>query len=106
MLICIGSLVCQVKSGYTRLVSQLVNHRRSTSKHGYAYLLLVNGGSPPTRTSKLVFELVDRLVGLVVKASASRAEDPGFESRLRRDFSWVESNRVSVGTGWPDVSIL
>ena len=28
-----------------------------------------------------------RLAGLVVKASASRAEDPGFESRLRRDFS-------------------
>ena len=25
-------------------------------------------------------------VGLVVKASASRAEDPGFEFRLRRDF--------------------
>ena len=33
----------------------------------------------------------DRLVGLVVKASASRAEDPWFESRLRRDFSGVES---------------
>ena len=31
------------------------------------------------------------LVGIVVKASASRAEDPGFESRLRRDFSGVES---------------
>ena len=28
---------------------------------------------------------------LVVKASASRAEDPGFESRSRRDFSGVES---------------
>ena len=27
-----------------------------------------------------------RLLGLVVKASASRAEDPGFESRLRQDF--------------------
>ena len=27
-----------------------------------------------------------RLAGLVVKASASRAEDPGFESRWRRDF--------------------
>ena len=26
------------------------------------------------------------LAGLVVKASASGAEDPGFESRLRRDF--------------------
>ena len=33
----------------------------------------------------------DRLVGLVVKASASRAEGPGFESRLRRDFFGVES---------------
>ena len=31
------------------------------------------------------------LVGLVVKASASRAEDPGFDSHLRRDFSGVES---------------
>ena len=40
----------------------------------------------PTR-----FAAADRLVGLVVKASTSRAEDPGFESRLRRDFSWVES---------------
>ena len=29
---------------------------------------------------------IDRLVGLVVKASASRAEGPGFESRLHRDF--------------------
>ena len=58
------------------------------------------------------------------KAPASRAEDPGFESRLRRDFFGVESYsdsnigtpvatlpgawryRVSAGTGWPGVSIL
>ena len=33
----------------------------------------------------------NRLVGLVVKASASRAEGPGFESRLRRDFFGAES---------------
>ena len=58
----------------------------------------------------------DRLVGLVVKPSISRAENPGFESRLRRDFSsrvipvttltgaW--RYRVSAGTGWPGVSIL
>ena len=32
-----------------------------------------------------------RLVGLVVKASASRAEGPGFESRLSRDFFGAES---------------
>ena len=38
-----------------------------------------------------MFPTCDRLVGLVVKASASREEDPGFESRLRRDFSGVES---------------
>ena len=69
--------------------------------------------------------LSNRLVSLAVKASASRAEDPGFESRLRRDFSGVESNysdlnigtpvatlpgpwryRVSAGTGWSGVSIL
>ena len=42
-------------------------------------------GCPPFSVS------VYRLVGLVVKASASRAEDPGFESRLRRDFFGVES---------------
>ena len=37
--------------------------------------------------------VTDRLVGLVVTASASRAEDTGFESRLRRDFSGVESHQ-------------
>ena len=33
----------------------------------------------------------DRLVGAVVKASDSRAEDPGFGSRSRRNFSGVKS---------------
>ena len=33
----------------------------------------------------------NRLFGLVAKASASRAEDPGFDSRLRRDLFGVES---------------
>ena len=37
--------------------------------------------------------MLDRPVGLVVTASASRAEDPGFESRLRRDFPGVESHQ-------------
>ena len=32
----------------------------------------------------------DRLLSLVVKASASGAEDPGFESHMRRDFSGVK----------------
>ena len=36
----------------------------------------------------------DHLVGPVVKASASRAGDPGFESRLRRGFFFrVESHQ-------------
>ena len=65
-----------------------------------------------------------RLVGLVVKASASKAEDPGFESRLRRDFSGSSHTsdlnigtpvvtlpgawryRVSAGTGRPGGSLL
>ena len=68
--------------------------------------------------------LKDRLVGLVVKASALRAEDPGFKSRLRRGnfpgrvYSDLKTGtlvailpgvwryRVSAGTGWPGVSIL
>ena len=67
---------------------------------------------------------LDHLVGLVVKASASRAEDPVFESRLPRDFSGsIHTSdlkistpaatvpgawryRVNAGTGWPGVSIL
>ena len=67
----------------------------------------------------------DRLVGLVIKASAGRAADPGFDSRLSRgDFSRLSLTsdlkigtpvatlpgawryRISAGTGWPDVSIL
>ena len=75
-------------------------------------------------TSQAQGILTDRLVGLVVKVSASTAEDPGFESRLRRDFSGSSHTsdlkigtpvailpgawryRVSAGTGWPGVSIL
>ena len=67
---------------------------------------------------------INRLVGLVDKASASGAEDPWFESRLRRDFSGSSHSsdlkigtpvailpdawryRVSAGIGWPGVSIL
>ena len=62
-----------------------------------------------------------RIDGLVVKASVSRAEDPGFESRLLRGRvipvtkkidtpvatlpgSW--RYRVSAGTGRPGVSVL
>ena len=66
----------------------------------------------------------DRLVGLVVKASASGAEGPEFESRLRRDFSGTSQTsdlkigtpvatlpgawhyKVSAGTARPGVSIL
>ena len=65
-----------------------------------------------------------RLAGLVVKASASEAEDPEYESRLRRDFSGSSHTsdlkigtpvatlpgnwhyRVNAGTGRPGVSIL
>ena len=47
---------------------------------------------PTYQTPSLIPTLhCHRLVGLVVKASASRAEGPGFESRLRRDFFGVES---------------
>ena len=78
------------------------------------------GGSLGT----LVAPLANRLLGLVVKASTSGEEDPGFESRLRWDFSGSSHTsdfkigtpvatlpgawryRVSAGTGRPGVSIL
>ena len=65
----------------------------------------------------------NRLTG-VVKVSTSRAEDPGFKSCLRQDFSGLSNTsdlkigtsvatlpgagcyRVSAGTGRPGVSIL
>ena len=64
------------------------------------------------------------LTGIVVKASTSGAEDPGFESRCRRDFSESTHTidlkigtpvatlpgawhyKISAGTGWPGVSKL
>ena len=79
----------------------------------------------PFTLNDLSADLTHRLVGLVVKASASRAEGPGFDSRLRRgDFCGSSHTsglkigtsvttltgawryRVSAGTGWPGVSIL
>ena len=69
-------------------------------------------------------QLSPPLVGPVVKASASRVEDPGFDSSLRRNLSRsshigdVEVGtpvvtltgawryRVSAGTGRPGVRIL
>ena len=69
-------------------------------------------------------ESPDRLIDLVVKASSSRAADPGFDSGLRRGFSGSSHtsdvkigtpvaalpgawrSRVSAGTGWPGISIL
>ena len=42
---------------------------------------------------------VDRLAGLVVKASASGVEDPGFESRLRLEFSRSShTSDLKIGT--------
>ena len=67
--------------------SQSTRQLALTGVAGFVFLLL----------SMLVYyypkllSFVDRLVGLVVKASASRAEGPGFESRLSRDFFGVES---------------
>ena len=92
------------------------HHTHSHSRysvHGVA------SSSPLSLSSPL-----SRLVGLVVKASASRVEDPGFESRLRRDFSGSSHTsdlnigtpvatlpgawryRISTGTGRSGVSIL
>ena len=71
-----------------------------------------------------VLDVCNCLVGLVVKASVPRGEDPGFESPLHPDCSGSSHTsdlkigtpvtnlpgtwcyRVSVGAGWPGVSVL
>ena len=68
-----------------------------TTQPGLEYNTIIPQGLPTSRMRKSlrhtspVHVYCDRLVGLVVKSSASRAEDPGFESRLRQDFFGVES---------------
>ena len=50
------------------------------------------GSIPLIATCKLIgFLALDRLIGLEVKASSSRAIDPRFQSCLHRDFSGSES---------------
>ena len=50
----------------------------------------------------------DRLVGVVVKASTSRAEDSGFDFRLRRgDFSWSShTSDLKLGTPVATLALL
>ena len=75
-----------------------VTPRVATLHH--ASTALSNANTQPTCTWEAhvgarvhgLFPSFNRFVGLMVKASASRAEDPGFESRLCcGDFSGVKS---------------
>ena len=84
---------------------------------------VISSGHRTCRSCK-TYEVHHCLVSLVVKASDSGVEDPGFEFRLRRDFPGSSHTsdlkigtpvatlpgawhyRVSAGTGWPGVSIL
>ena len=49
--------------------------------------------------------VMNRLVGLVDKASVSRAADPGFDSRLRRDFFSGSSHTRDLNTGTPVATV-
>ena len=60
-------------------------NKRSNTTAGYNCQKKYANPKPPSSS------YIDHLDGLVVKESASRAEDPKFESRLRRDFFGVES---------------
>ena len=75
------------------------------------------------RRGYALYQTADRLVGLVVKASASRTEDPRFKTSLRWEssgsshtsdlkigtpmatLSGARRYRISAGTGRPGVSI-
>ena len=67
-----------------RTSNSLVHYQLRTSNSLVHYQLCTSNSLVH---SQLLCPPLNRLVGLVVKTSASRAEDPGVESRLRRDFS-------------------
>ena len=56
--------------------------------------------SDPRSAPREISPELDRRFGLVVKGSASRTEDPGFESYLRRDFPGSShTSDLIMGTG-------
>ena len=55
----------------------------------------------PLSSCEVFSSLCDRLVGLVVKASTSRAEDPGLVSRLLRDLFSGSSHTSDLKIGTP-----
>ena len=76
---------------------------KSRQSPQFAWLARLLCVSLSPRTSfEIVIPLlpVGRLVGLVVKASASRAEDHGFDSRSRRDF-FGSSHTSDLKNGTP-----
>ena len=113
-----------------------MNLPSSRGGHSLTFKASHTGPQPPSKqpankptSGQFCLEVVGRrpphrLTGLVVKASTSGAEDPGFKSRLRLDFfksshtsdlnigtpvgtlpgAW--RYRVSAGTGQPGVSML
>ena len=75
-------------SGFREHYANELGHQLRMLHHSGAYTDRFHCSSPP-----------DRLAGLVIKASASGADDPGFESRLRRDFSGSShTNDFKIGT--------
>ena len=59
----------------------------------------VTGMTRHKRGASYHFVIIDCLAGLVVKAPASGAEDPGFESHLRRGFSGSRhTSDLKIGT--------
>ena len=69
---------------YGRIRILNLNRPRSTT----SFILIGWEACDKTKPTGSAFHgRIDRLVGLVVKTFASREADPGFESRLRRDFA-------------------
>ena len=110
---------CAVTFRCVSLLSNIFVHQIRPSVLIYAYMYIFGNNDWCNCHHR-----IDCLIGLVVKASASRAKDPGFESHLRQEFSGSSHTndlrigtpvanlpsawryRVNDGTAWPGVSIL
>ena len=80
-----SGLNCKIHAAWSALIGQVLQ------EVSLSFTLCPQGKHLDKSFQSVISCPVNRLLGLVVKASATREEDPGFESRLCVGFFRVES---------------
>ena len=89
-------------TGKRKSINECISHQYPP-RLSCVYVMNLKSKFKPEMTSPGSFDLYGQRLPRWPsgKASASREEDPGFESRLRRDFFGVESYQWLPFSGYP-----